>query len=45
MLDVLHFASGVNDDEEVVAAVGDHQIVKDAAAVVGEERVTLAING
>ena len=30
-------AGGVDDEEEVVAAIGDHQVVENAALVVGEK--------
>ncbi len=35
-------AGGVDDDEEVVAEMGDHQVVENAAVVIGEETVALA---
>ena len=35
-------ARGIDDQQQAVAEVGDHQIVPDAAAVVGEKRVPLA---
>ena len=42
MRDVGVLAGGVDDEEEVVAAVGDHQVVEDAAGLVGEEGIALA---
>jgi hypothetical protein len=38
-------AGGVDDDEEVVVEMGDHQVVEDGAIVVGEEAVALAAFG
>ena len=35
--EVVGLAGGVDDEEQVVAAVRDHQVVEDAAGVVGEE--------
>ncbi len=43
--DVLRLAGGVDDDEEVVAPVGEHEVVPDAARVVGEEAIALAPGG
>ena len=39
MGDVLVPAAGVDDDEKAVAGVADDQVVEDAAAFVGEDRV------
>ena len=41
MRDVLRFARGVHHDVQVASRVENHQIIEDAACVVGEERVTL----
>lgn len=41
MRDVLRFARGVHHDVQVAPRVENHQIIKDTACVVGEERVTL----
>ncbi len=38
-------AGGVDDDEEMVVEMGDHQVVENAAVVVGEEAVALAAFG
>ncbi len=40
--DVGVLARGVHDQEQVIAAVGDHQVVLDPAVVVGENRIALA---
>ncbi len=42
MGDVLRLAGGVHHQEEVIAAIGEHQVVEDAALGVGEEAVALA---
>jgi hypothetical protein len=39
--DVLRLAGGVDHDEEVIASVGDHQIVQYAAVLVREQGVAL----
>lgn len=41
MLEIFFFTRGIDDDEEVVVHVGDHQVVEDAAIIVGEETVAL----
>ena len=41
MFDVLVGAGGVHDQEQVVALIGDHQVVKDPAALVREQPVAL----
>ena len=43
--DVVALARGVDDQEEVVGATRHHQVVADAAGVVGEERVALLALG
>ena len=42
--DVLVLAGGVDDHEEVVLAAGDHQVIEDAALLVGEQGVALLEN-
>ena len=42
MGDVLVLAGGVDDDEEMIPAVGDHQVIENAAIVAGKEAVALA---
>ncbi len=37
------FASRVDDHQQTVAEIGDHQVVQDAAGRVGEHAITLAI--
>ena len=39
--DVGRLAAGVDDEEQVIGAARHHQVVEDAAGVVGEERVAL----
>ncbi|MCY1502260.1 hypothetical protein D9M68_363560 [compost metagenome] len=41
MLEIRILAGGVDDEEQVVATVGDHQVVEDAAFDIGEDRITL----
>ena len=41
MGDVFGLAGRVDDEKQMVAAVGDHQIVENAAALVGEDAVAL----
>src|SRR3546814_3305724 len=40
--DVGILAGGIDDHEEMIVAVGDHQVVENAAILVGEEAVALA---
>jgi hypothetical protein len=42
MKEVFVFASCVDDDIEMVASIGDHQVVEDTAIVIGEKAVALA---
>ncbi|MND64795.1 hypothetical protein D3C80_561410 [compost metagenome] len=42
MGDIGILAGGVDNDEEVIATVGDHQVVEDTAVFIGEETVALA---
>lgn len=42
MGDIGVLARRVDDDEKVIAAIGDHQIIEDTAVFIGEETVTLA---
>ena len=39
--EIVRLARGVDDQEQVVAAIGEHQVVEDAARIVGEEPVAL----
>ncbi len=41
MREILRLARRIHHQQQMVAVVGDHQIVEDAAGVVGEDRVTL----
>ena len=41
--DVLIFAGGVHHNEDMIATVGKHQIVQNAALIVGEEPVALTV--
>ena len=41
MGDVGALAAGIDDEQEVVGTAGHHQVVEDAAALVGEERIAL----
>ncbi|MOA35649.1 hypothetical protein D3C78_1571160 [compost metagenome] len=41
MGDIGVFAGCVDDDEKMIAAIGDHQVVQNAAVFIGEETVTL----
>jgi len=43
--DVLRLAGGIDDDKEVVAPVGEHEVVPDAASIVGEQAIALAPGG
>ncbi len=43
--DVLLFAGRIDHDKQVVATVGYHQVVQDAALFVGEHRVALEVDG
>ncbi|EEF24056.1 conserved hypothetical protein [Ricinus communis] len=45
MLKILLLAGGIDDDEEIVVHMGNHQVVEDAALVVGEEAIALAAFG
>jgi len=36
-----NFATGIDNERKMVAAIADHQIIDDAAATVGEKRITL----
>ncbi|MNC26854.1 hypothetical protein D3C75_750010 [compost metagenome] len=38
---VLLFACRVDDYEQVIASVGDHQVIQDAAVLIGKQCVTL----
>jgi len=38
---VRHLAGGIDDDEEVIVPTRHHQVVEDAAPVVGEQRIAL----
>jgi hypothetical protein len=38
-------ARGIDDNEEVVAAVVDHQVVENAAGFIGEQRIALPAGG
>jgi len=42
---ILFLAGAVDHQEQMVAGIGDHKIVEDAAAFVGEQRVALAALG
>ena len=42
MRDVGVLAAGIDDDQQAIAEVGDHQVIEDAAIVIGEEAVALA---
>ncbi len=39
---VIRLAGGVDHKEQVIAAIGDHQVVEDAARGIGEQRISLA---
>ncbi len=41
MRDVLRFAGGVDDDEQVVVKARDHEIIENATGVIGEQRIAL----
>ena len=43
MGDVSPFAGGIHYDKNVIATIGEHQIIHDAALIVGEHSVTLTI--
>ena len=45
MRDVTGLAGGVDHDEEMIAAIGEHQVIKDATRVIGEKPVTLPPGG
>ena len=41
MREVVRLAGGVDHQEQVVAAIGEHQVVEDATLIIGEEPVAL----
>ncbi len=42
---VLLLAGGIHHQEQMIAGIGNHQVVEDAALLVGKQRITLLVHG